>query len=450
MKKLLSVVLATLLAASCTGCSGGAASSAPADSNAAVTPESKAEESKAESPVASEGVSGPVTLKVANYAILEKGYEAFWNGIKTGFEEKNPNVTLEWVTAPYGEIKNQVINMAGGGDKVDVIFGETGWTPAFADAGLSVPVDSILSEEFMKDFDPAILDSFRMDGDVYGIPLYNSTFLLFYNKDLFTQAGLDPEKPPQSYDEMMTMAEKLSALKSADGNKVYPFGQTTASVEVSGSALTAMIYNFGGSVLDGDGKLSVDNDGFKQAFEMLQLMDSKGYNPQNAKLKDLRNLFALGQLAMYYDTSWGLNGVTSINPDAAKFTASAPSLKGGSGEGKSLLQSHCFFLVDNGGDRKIATRQFVEYVITADVLTDYLTNVTPAYPARISMKDLKVNPVLDGAKDSISNVTPITFIPQLGDLNLELCTLAQNVTVNKEDVATAIEQFKSAAAPMTE
>ena len=56
----------------------------------------------------------PVTLKFANYAILETGYEDFWNGVKEDFEKKYENITIEWVTAPYGEIVNQVINMAGG------------------------------------------------------------------------------------------------------------------------------------------------------------------------------------------------------------------------------------------------------------------------------------------------------------------------------------------------
>ena len=68
--------------------------------------------------------SEQVTLKVANYAVLEQGYIPFWEGVKSGFEAKYPNYKIEWVTAPYGEIVNQVINMAGGGDRVDVIFSE--------------------------------------------------------------------------------------------------------------------------------------------------------------------------------------------------------------------------------------------------------------------------------------------------------------------------------------
>ncbi len=390
----------------------------------------------------------PVTLKVANYALLESGYEDFWAGVKEGFEAKYPQYKIEWVTAPYGEILNQVINMAGGGDRVDVIFGEEAWVPQLYASGLAAPVTSIVDEAFVSDFDPAVMDVFTIDGDIYGIPLYVSPFILYYNTELFEQAGLDPANPPKTYDEMLAAAEKLSQLTDANGNKVYAFGQTTASVVVSGNALISMIYNFGGNVFTEDGQLDVDNEGFRQAFEMLQLLDEKGYNPQNAKLKDLRNLFALGQLAMYYDQSWGFNGVSSINPDASSFTASAAPLAGGSGTGEAVLCSHCFIVVDNGEAKNAATDAFVQYVISEEVLSDYLANVTPAYPAKNSMSDMEsvVNSgVLKGASSSISNVRKVPYVSAMSDISLDLCTLAQAVTVSNTSVDQAIEAFVRSA-----
>ncbi|MDR1862584.1 MAG: extracellular solute-binding protein [Treponema sp.] len=392
---------------------------------------------------------GPVTLKFANYAILEAGYTEFWEGVKAGFEKKYPDITIEWVTAPYGEITNQVINMAGGGDKVDLLFGEIDWIPTLEDSGLAAPVDTVLSSSYLSDFYPNILEGFKINGKIYGVPLYISPYVLYYNKDIFKKAGLNPDQPPKTYDEMLGMAEKIAPLTSDDGNKIYPFGQTTASVPVSGSSLTAMVYNFGGKVLADDGKLSVDNDGFRQAFEILQRLQKAGWNPENARLKDLRNLFALGQLAMYYDQSWGFNGVQSINPASAAFTASAPPLSGGDGKGDSILQSHCFILVDNGPARREALRQLVEYVITEEVLGNYMSNITPAYPAKKSMSAMTAitqSNVLKGAAGSINNARAVPFIPAIGDLNLELCTLAQAVTVGGTDLNAAILRFKNAAA----
>ncbi len=394
----------------------------------------------------------PLTLKVANYALLESGYEEFWAGVKEGFEAAYPQYRIEWVTAPYGEILNQVVNMAGGGDRVDVIFGEEAWVPQLYESGLAAPVASIIDADFISDFDSSIMEVFTINGDAYGIPLYVSPFILYYNTELFEQAGLDPDNPPKTYDEMLEAAEKLSQLTDANGNKVYAFGQTTASVVVSGNALISMVYNFGGDVFTDDGRLNVDNEGFRQAFEMLALLDQKGYNPQNARLKDLRNLFALGQLAMYYDQSWGFNGVVSINPAAATFTASAAPLAGGNGTGEAVLTSHCFILVDNGEARNQATNAFVQYVISEEVLNDYLENITPAYPAKNSMSDMEAvanSGVLKGASGSITNVKKVPFVSAMSDVSLDLCTLAQAVTVSRTPVDQAIEAFvRSASAKL--
>ncbi len=440
----LTMAAAMVLTTACSG--GGKAPATEAPTTAAPKTEAATTKAPETTEAAKEEAKEPVTIKFANYAILEQGYEDFWNGVKTDFEAKNPDVTIEWVTAPYGEIVNQVINMAGGGDRVDMIFGEIDWVPGLQDAGLTVPVDEILPADYLADFYPAILDSFNIDGKPYGLPMYVSPYVLYYNKDLFKEAGLDPDTPPTTYDEMMEYAEKLSQLKDSNGNPVYAFGQTTASVPVSGASINAMVFNFGGTLLDGDGKLSIDNDGFKQTIEMLKTLDEKGYNPQNAKLKDLRNLFALGQLAMYYDQSWGFNGIQAINPDAKNFTASAKPLKGGAGTGESLLQAHCLMYVDNGDARKDACSRLTQYLVTSEVLNDYLANITPAYPAKKSMEgNQNANPVLTGAAGSAENVKAQVFIPQISDLNLELCTLAQAVTVSGKDTDTAIADFKKAA-----
>ena len=451
MKRVMGLALSCALAAGLAGCGGGGGGAGTTAGNTVT--EAPKEESGSAMARTEPLLEEPVTIKFANYAILEAGYTEFWEGVKSGFETQYPNITIEWVTAPYGEIVNQVINMAGGGDRVDLLFGEIGWVPTLEDSGLSVPVDTILSKEFLDDFYPNVLAGHNINGTPYGVPLYVSPYVLYYNKDLFEKAGLDPDSPPATYDEMLIMAEKLSQLKTDDGNKVYAFGQTTASVAVSGSSLTGMVYNFGGHVLNDDGELDTNNQGMTDAFTMIKLLDEKGYNPQNAKLKDLRNLFALGQLAMYYDQSWGFNGVQSINPEAGTFTASAAPLSGGSGEGHSILQSHCLMLMDNGDSQKEAVRLLVEYISTEEVLNDYMAHVTPAYPARKSMSDMDAvvnNDVLKGAASSIDKALATPFIPSMNDLNLELCTLAQAVTIGKKPVEEGIADFAKTAQALTD
>ena len=420
MKKKIFMLMATALTLTMVGCS------------------SKKEEAKASK-------DEPVTIKIANYALLESGYTEYWESIEKKFEEKHPEYNIEWVTAPYGEITNQVINMAGGGDPVDIVFfAEGSWVPTYEDAGLATPITDILSDEFLDDFYDNALEANKIGDDIYAVPLYMSPYLLYYNKDIFEKAGLDPDNPPTTYEEMLEAAEVISKLKTDDGNKIYPFGQTTASVPISGSSLTAMVYNFGGHILNDDGTLNQDTKELKETINMLEELDEKGYNPQNAKLKDLRNLFALGQLAMYYDQSWGFNGVRSINDKAVDFTASAAPLKGGSGEGESIIQEQVFILKDNGDERKEGTREFVEFLISKENLEDYMTNITPAFPVKKSMADMPgvvESPILQGAADSLKTAKATPQVAGMDDLNLELCTLVQAVTVSNTPIDKAVNDY---------
>lgn len=418
--------MAAVMAFSLTACSGGT------DSGSTSQASGTAETSSGEK----------VTIKFANYALLEDAYTEFWEGVKTGFEAENPDITIEWVTAPYADIVSTVTTMAGGGDKVDMIFGEGTWTSSLVDSGLIVPVTDVLSQEYLDDFYENSLEASMVDGEIYTLPMYMSPFILYYNTDILQKAGV--ESVPTTYDELLAACEKISGMTTEDGNAIYPFGQTTASVAISGSAINSMIFNFGGEVLTADGQLSIDNDGFKQTFEMLKQLDEKGYTPENCKLKDLRNLFALGQLAMYYDQSWGISGVENINPDILSVTASANPLAGGSGDGASLLSTQTLFYCDNGDANRAACAKLTEYLMSDEVLGDYLNNIVPGYPTlkTMSMPD---NPVLQGSLGSIDKAVAAPSVPAMNDLNLELCTLAQAVTVTGTDVDTAIEEFRTAA-----
>ena len=99
MKKIVSLLLTfAMLALTVSGCGG---SPAPSTST-------------------TESTGEPVTIKFANYAVLEEGNREFWENVKTNFEKENPDITIEWVSAPFGELLQQVINMAGGGERVDL------------------------------------------------------------------------------------------------------------------------------------------------------------------------------------------------------------------------------------------------------------------------------------------------------------------------------------------
>ncbi|MBN9490309.1 MAG: ABC transporter substrate-binding protein [Alphaproteobacteria bacterium] len=81
--------------------------------------------------------------------------------------------------------------------------------------------DGTTREKFLADFWPALHANATVDGELYAVPYQNSTPLLYYNKDHFKEAGLDPEKPPQTWAELVADAKKLT---KGSGDNVERYG----------------------------------------------------------------------------------------------------------------------------------------------------------------------------------------------------------------------------------
>ncbi len=81
--------------------------------------------------------------------------------------------------------------------------------------------DGTTRDKFLADFWPALHGNATVDGELYAVPYQNSTPLLYYNKDQFKEAGLDPEKPPQTWAELVADARKLT---KGTGDSVERYG----------------------------------------------------------------------------------------------------------------------------------------------------------------------------------------------------------------------------------
>ncbi len=388
---------------------------------------------------------GKTKIYFANYALLEKAYTAFWEKVKADFEAKYPQYEVEYLTAGYNDMLSFVTNRVGGGDKVDIIFGEVTWAAGLADGGIITSVDQVLPQSFLADFHPTALNSFEYKGKIVGMPCYYSPTVLFYNKNLFKKAGLDPNKPPKTYEEILKYAEKLSKLTTDKGERVYAFGLPFASGVAAGNSINSVILSFGGKLLDDNGKLSINNQGFKDAMNFYKVLDDNKYNPQNCLPKNLRQMFATQSLAMYYDQSGGFSGVSNINPNAKDFAAIAPAVSGGTGDGSTLIQANCFLLANNGKKSAEGTAALVQFIMSKEVMGDYLANLYPSFPSLKSLDSITLYPILNSLKGSKLKLAKQTNIGTMNKLHLELAKAVQAITISKTEVNTAIKDFEKQA-----
>lgn len=135
------------------------------------------------------------------------------------FEAMHPGVDIEPVySGTYKESLAKVLaaNRAGTPPTLAVLFAVDMHTLLDADA--IVPFDAIGNAgDWLDDFEPAFMANSRAGGKTWGIPFQRSTILLYWNKRAFRSAGLDPERPPQNWDEMRSMARRLT-LRDTSGS----------------------------------------------------------------------------------------------------------------------------------------------------------------------------------------------------------------------------------------
>jgi len=87
----------------------------------------------------------------------------------------------------------------------------------YIDNGIIRPINDEIPEELRMDIRKKMWSLVEYNGDIYGIPFCVFTDVFYYNENAFIQAGLDPNKPPESWDEMIVMGEQLTRDADGDG-----------------------------------------------------------------------------------------------------------------------------------------------------------------------------------------------------------------------------------------
>ena len=168
--------------------------------------------------VAQAAVEVPFFYPVAVGGPITKIIDAF----AADFEKENPGVKLRPIySGSYQESIAKALTAVKSGDPpvTSILLSTDMFTLIDEDA--IVPFDDLIKtaddKAWLKSFYPAFMENSQTGGKTWGIPFQRSTVVLFYNKDAFKEAGLDPDRPPQTWTQMREYAQKLTK-RDASGN----------------------------------------------------------------------------------------------------------------------------------------------------------------------------------------------------------------------------------------
>ncbi|MDN3025628.1 sugar ABC transporter substrate-binding protein [Streptomyces sp. S.PB5] len=217
---------------------------------------------------ASGKVEGDITFQTWN---LRANFKDYFDGLIADFEKKYPGTRVKWIDQPAEGYADKISADAAGGTLPDVVNVSPDLVAPLAKAGLALDLDKAAGQ-YEKEYLAGAWAGHQVPGmtGTYAFPWYLNTGPLFYNKSLFEKAGLDPDQPPKTYDELF--ADALRIAGNSDGEvstlanvpTIEDFGRY--GVQLMNSAGTAFAFN--------------DAKGVELLTKYKELYDAKALDPQ--------------------------------------------------------------------------------------------------------------------------------------------------------------------------
>ena len=300
------------------------------------------------------------------------------DGMVEEFEAANPDITVNAIYAGnYDDTRIKALAALNAGEpaQLAVMFSIDAYD--LIEQDMIVPFDDVLGEggqAWIDSFYPGLMANGQVEGKTWGIPFQRSTIVAYYNKDMFAEAGLDPEHAPETWDEMVEMGR---ALTNDDH-----YGLMIPSTGYPYWMFQALAVQNGIELMSGDG-LETYFDA-PEAVEALEFWKSlsvdEGIMPEGTvEWGTLRQAFLEGQTAMMWHSTGNLTAVKN----AAEFDFGVAMLPANVQPGSPTGGGNFYLFKDSTDEEKAAALKLIQFMTQPEkaaewsIATGYM-GVSPA------------------------------------------------------------------------
>lgn len=268
----------------------------------------------------------------------------FWNGLTGGdgpvmrkllaeFTSQHPNITVEMYALPWSNFYQKFPAAVASGLAPDLGLMHNFQVATNAVRGVITPVDSIMPTLGLteSDYPATVWQSGVLEGRRYSVPLDVWPDSLFYNRRVLGEAGLDPDRPPQTGDDY------LAALETLRGKGIQGHWLPAVDPQGVGRGFDSLLWQHGGTHYDEAGSAALfDSDAGRAALNWQRTLIDSGFSPRNVSgsdgntaFKNDKNAFLWGgpgalinDLGKVDDLDWGAAPLPRIGDQAAGFCGS--------------------------------------------------------------------------------------------------------------------------------
>lgn len=324
---------------------------------------------------------------------------------------------------------------------VDVVMTWAGWTAEFGQAGWLQELDaSAVPEDLIQ---PA-LDAVSWDGTVYGLPKFSSVQTMFWNKDLFQAADLDPDAAPEDWDSFVETAKALTT----DGQWGYAcdIGNAAGAYQ---NFLRVLLLN-GGDMYDEDYQPIFNSEAgvealtkFAELLNLHQVMDPASLQTTNAS--DLGDQFARGSTGIVFN--WPFQYAVATGADSALDASTVGNgLIPGISVRSASIDGSEGFAVSKFSQNKEAALAWLQFVATDEVQSEIVREegwFPVSESALTDPENLEALPVLQTYQESTQYATKRWGVPWSNELDQLLSVQISDVMNERTSPKEALDSAAS-------
>jgi multiple sugar transport system substrate-binding protein len=322
-------------------------------------------------------LSEQVTLKLSGWGASPVEQQLL-NQVLRDFEVSHPKIKVrfEVIADQYMDvIKTRLIGDAA----PDVFYLEAVEAPFLMAQNVLEPLDDYINPSFdLADFAPNALKPFTDQNHIYGLPKDYSTLALFYNRKAFAEAGLN--RPPQTWDELISDAQRLTVDKDGD-RKPDQYGW---GILPELPRLVFMPEAFGGQVIDAAGYANFASEPALRGLQIpiRQYQSGTGARPLDVGTNTSSEMFGQGKAAMVMEGNWAIPYLQENFPDLDFATAEIPQINNQPGTAVFTVA----YVINRQSQHKQAAWELIAYLTGKTGMAKW-TGKGFALPTRKSVSD---------------------------------------------------------------
>lgn len=292
---------------------------------------------------------------------------AWYKKIVEDFNKQSEDIKVNFTQVP-GDAWDQKLKAAQAAGKAPDLTVQPGRMTDPVLTGTAHPLDDLMDPKVWDDLVPGAAEVVTVKGKHYGYPLLlEPQNILFWNKEMFEKAGLDPETPPKTWDELYAACEKLQPTLDkgqfcvATSGDAGTFGWTTWSQQMHVAGHLPISEDWT--------KPAATDPKYLELGKFFNTLYSKGWMPKQP-LGAGNSVAPFGEkkCAMISNGSWGMSELKADFPEIAKVTGMAPWVTNDGDQTKYLATNgNMKWVIDAKSKVAAETAKFIEWAIAGDV-----------------------------------------------------------------------------------